>query len=109
MIFGRRARKPRYEILALERDLPGGPVSVEVRLADGYRWGASFYTPEDIRAILDRWRAADGRSGLYFWTPGVIVIRETTREAVVADVEDLVTEGELELAFDRIGDGKDKT
>jgi hypothetical protein len=102
-------KKPGYEILALERDLPGGPVSVEVRLADGYRWGASFYTPEDIRTILDRWRAADGRSGLYFWAPGVIVVRETTREAIVAVVEDLVTEGDLELAFERVGDGKAKT
>lgn len=99
-----------YELSILKDE--GAPtharVDAEVRLPDGSRWGASFHTPEDVRTILDLWRAVDGSSGLYFWAPGVIVIRETTREAIAAVVEDLVAAGEIELALVRLGDGEDE-
>jgi hypothetical protein len=84
-------------------DLPGGGTNVEVRLPDGSRWGATLYTPEDVRAILEDWRRADGRSGLYFWAPGVILIRDLDHDSIVALVDDLMSEGEFEKAFVRLG------
>lgn len=78
---------------------------MKVELPDGTRWSASMHTPEGIRAILDECRHEDGRSGLYFWAPGVVVVREITVEAVATLVEDLIAEGELELAFVRVGGG----
>jgi hypothetical protein len=99
-----------YELSILEDEggSIGARVDAEVRLPDGSRWGASFHTPEDVRAILDRWRAVDGSFGLYFWAPGVIVVRETSREAIAAVVEDLVAAGEIDLAFVRVGVGEDE-
>ena len=76
-------------------------VYVEVHLSGGGNWGATLYTPEGVRAILDGWRRVGGEdSGLYFWAPGVILVRELApSERIVALVEDLIAEDELELAF----------
>ncbi len=79
-------------------------VSVEVRLPDGSGWCATLYTPESVRAILDDWRRKDERSGLYFWAPGVLIIRGLAHEGIIALVEDLMAEDELEQAFVRIED-----
>ena len=82
---------------------------LEVCLSNGRRWRARLHTPESVRAILDEWRRRGKRrgehSGLYFWAPGVIVVREITREGVVALVEDLMAEGELELALVPVEEG----
>ena len=82
-------------------DHRGEGVCVEVRFRGGGAWGATLYTPECVRAILDEWRrVVGGNSGLYFWAPGVISIRELApSERIVALVEDLLSEDELELAF----------
>lgn len=113
--FGRRFRKqgtkgpsgcverPGYTLRVFgdARDRSDGSVYVEVRLPGGSGWGATLYTPEGVRAILDEWRRVGGEnSGLYFWAPGVILIRELAPfERIVALVEDLIAEDELELAF----------
>lgn len=113
--FGRRFRKrgpespsgcierPGYTLRVFEgaRDRSDESVYVEVRLPGGGGWGATLYTPEGVRAILDEWRRVGGEnSGLYFWAPGVILIRDLAPfERIVALVEDLIAEDELELAF----------
>lgn len=99
-----RVKKPGYTISVS----PGAgnvpqDAYVEVRLPDGRGWGARLHTPESVRSILDEWRRRGERSGLYFWAPGVIVVREISRDGVVALVEDLIAEGEIELAFVPLG------
>lgn len=97
----RRIDRPGYTLSVFGGARGHQSVYVEVRLSDGRGWGATLYTPEGVRAILDEWRRAGGEhSGLYFWAPGVILIRELDPlERIVALVEDLMAEDELELAF----------
>ena len=104
-----RVKKRRYTLsISAGTGDPPQEACVEVRLPDGRGWGARLHTPESVRAILDEWRRhgerRGERSGLYFWAPGVIVVREITREGVVALVEDLMAEGELEMAFVPLGE-----
>ena len=78
----------RYELMRVDESHEsagfGGAVArfdesvyVEVRLSGGGGWGATLYTPEGVRAILVGWRRVGGEhSGLYFWAPGVTLIRE---------------------------------
>ncbi len=100
--------RPGYTLLvfgeARRTDRSDENVSVEVRLPDGSGWCATLYTPESVRAILDDWRRKDERSGLYFWAPGVLIIRGLAHEGIIALVEDLMAEDELEQAFVRIED-----
>lgn len=105
-----RAKKPDYALSVS----PGGgdppqEAYVEVRLADGRGWAARLHTPESVRGILDDWHhrgeLRGERSGLYFWAPDVVVVREISQEAIVALVEDLLAEGELEMAFAPIEHG----
>ncbi len=105
--------RPGYTLLVSKEargsDRFGENVSVEVRLPDGSGWCATLYTPESVRAILDEWRRKDERFGLYFWAPGVVIIRGLAHEGIVALVEDLMAEDELDQAFVRIEDELDKT
>ena len=102
----------RYELMRVDESHEsagfGGAVArfdesvyVEVRFSGGGGWGATLHTPEGVRAILGGWRRVSGEhSGLYFWAPGVILIRELApSEHIVALVEGLMAEEELELAF----------
>ncbi len=103
---GTRAGKPGYALsVSIDGGNPPRYAYVEVRFPDGRRLCARLHTPESVRAILDQWRRRGERSGLYFWAPGVIVVREITREGIAALVEDLLAEGELELAFVRADKG----
>jgi hypothetical protein len=96
-----------YEIVFTEHpgypNLPAGSTTVEVHLPDGSLWGATLYTPEGVRQVLDEWRERDGTSGLYFWAPGVLIARDLDRSSVVALVDDLIAEGEFQKAFVRLG------
>jgi hypothetical protein len=83
-------------------DLPVGGTTVEVRLPDGTRWGAALYTPEEVRRVLDEWRKTDGSSGLYFWAPGVVIVRDLDHDSVVALVDDLLAYAEFQKAFARL-------
>ena len=105
-----RANKPGYTLsVSSGGGNPPQEAHAEVRLPDGRGWGARLHTPEGVRGILDEWHRRGEqrgeRSGLYFWAPGVIVVREITHEAVVALVEDLMAEGELKIAFVPIENG----
>ena len=98
-----RIERPGYTLSVFgdTRDRSDEGAYVEVRLPGGHGWCATLYTPEGVRAILDEWRRVGGENaGLYFWAPGVILIRELgSLERIVALVEDLMVENELELAF----------
>jgi len=93
--------RPGYTLRVFGGDRSGESIYVEVRLPGGGGWGATLYTPEGVRAILDECRRGGGEhSGLYFWAPGVILVRELAPfECIVALVEDLMAEDELDIAF----------
>lgn len=103
-----RVKRPGYTLSVSTggEDLPQEAYA-EVRLPDGRGWSARLHTPESVRFILDEWRRhgerRGERSGLYFWAPGVILVREITREGIVTLAEDLMAEGDLELAFVQVG------
>ncbi len=104
-----RVKRPGYT-LSVSTGREGLPQEAyaEVRPRDGQSWCARLHTPESVRSILDEWRRhgerRGERSGLYFWARGVILVREITRKGVVDLVEDLMAEGDLELAFVPTGD-----
>ncbi len=113
-LFGRVQRTGYKLLVSTGAGDPPREAYVEVRRPDGRGWCARLHTPESVRTILDEWRRRGERrgelAGLYFWAPGVIVVGEITHDAVAALVEDLISEGEFELAFapldQRPGDSK---
>ena len=77
-------------------------VDVEVRFLDGARWGATFYTPDNLKTLLARWQlTGEYRSGLYFWANWTIIVRRLDRETIEATVEGLLEDDEFESAFER--------
>ncbi len=91
--------------ITIHGDLSGqhlhpGNVDVEVVGPDGRRWGATFFTMQSIRALLDK-NAVTGEcgGGTYVWASDMIVVRVLSREAIEATVRDLQYTGEFERAF----------
>ena len=75
-------------------------VDVEILFVDGRRYSATFFTLENLRLLLDRYRdTGECRRGLYIWAKNMIIARELTREAIAATVEDLLRTGEFFSAF----------
>jgi hypothetical protein len=74
---------------------------VHVYFPDGRQYAASFFTIENLRSLFRKNRCTGERaSGTYLWSSGMIVVEQLTEEVVLATIDDLLAEGELDLAFE---------
>lgn len=79
-------------------------IDLEVILADGRRFGATFFTPENIRSLMEKWRATAENTckyGLYFWCVDMVIVSKLTLEVIAETVEYLMQKGEFEQAFQK--------
>jgi hypothetical protein len=80
-------------------------VDVEVRLADGRRFGATFFTLHNLERLFEKNRTTgECAAGLYLWATNMILVRELSIEAVKTTVRDLMTNGEFDKAFSVLDD-----
>lgn len=78
-------------------------VDVEVKLSDGTRYGATFYTPKNITTLLERYKnSGECRNGLYIWSSGMIIIRLLTPETIRETINDMLDSGEFSDAFKKL-------
>lgn len=99
-------RGPNYTVKVLtgtdELDPWDDNVDVEVEFGDGTRYGATFFTPENIRRLMEQWSRNQEpwcKQGLYFWCTDMVIVRELTVEAIAEVIEDLIAQGEFKEAF----------
>jgi hypothetical protein len=89
---------------ANDLEVSTGNVDVEVALADGSRWGATFFTLSNIEALFEKnRRTGECHGGLYFWATGMIIVRQLDQETIEATIEALRDDGEFEQVFNRLG------
>ena len=80
-------------------------VDVEVRVDDGSRWCATFFTVESLNALFAKNRVTgECANGLYLWAAEMIVVERLDEAVIRATIDDLVDSGELEDAFGRLPD-----
>lgn len=78
-------------------------VDLEVRFDDGSRYAATFFTLDNLRSLLEKnKRTGECGSGLYFWASDMVILEKLTESSIIQTVEDLLTEGEFEVAFSRL-------
>ncbi|MEN0067813.1 MAG: hypothetical protein AAGA48_37135 [Myxococcota bacterium] len=78
-------------------------VDVEVEFSDGRRFAATFFTLASIRQLMLRWsKTGECASGLYFWSTHPIVVQTLSPSVIHEVVEDLLTNGEFEHAFELV-------
>ncbi len=91
-----------------ELDPQNDNVDVEVKLPGGSRYSATFFTPANIVAIMERYRATgECRDGLYFWTIDMIIVERLTLSTIRETIEALLEEGQLSTAFLELKDELD--
>jgi len=78
-------------------------IDVEVMLTDGRRFGATFFTLQNVQRLFDKNRATgECRGGLYMWAANMILVETLTMDVIWKTVEDLLGNGELFSAFSRL-------
>lgn len=77
-----------------------GNVDVHVYLTDSAHYVCTFYTPEDLRELLERWRVSgEHAGGACVWDPSMIVVRDLRISTIRAAVEDLIASGDIRKAM----------
>jgi hypothetical protein len=85
-------------------DPAGDNVDVEVTLADGSRFGATFFTVKNVERLFQKNRATgECAGGIYLWAANMILVQQLTREVIQKAVEDLLDNDEFYSAFSKFG------
>lgn len=75
-------------------------IDVEVIFESGAFYVATFFTPENIRGLMEKnQRTGECLGGLYLWASDMIIVERLTPDAVSRTVADLLASGEFESAF----------
>jgi hypothetical protein len=75
-------------------------LDVEVWFPDGRRFGATFFTLQNVQRLFEKNRATgECGAGLYLWASNMILVRELSMAAIESTVKDLMDKGEFEQAF----------
>lgn len=78
-------------------------VDVEVALTDGRRFGATFFTLQNVQRLFEKNRATgECLGGLYLWAVNMIIVETLTMDVIRKTVEDLLDNGEFFSAFSRL-------
>ena len=78
-------------------------VDVEVTLADGVRYGATFFTLKNIERLFQKNRTTgECAGGLYLWAANMILVQELTLDVIERSVQDLLENQEFGSAFCRL-------
>jgi hypothetical protein len=90
-----------FEILGLKNwDEQNDNLDVVVKLADGSRFTATFFTIDNILALFDKNKGTgECLSGLYLWSANMILVKKLTADVISQAIEDLLREGEFHSAF----------
>jgi hypothetical protein len=75
-------------------------VDVEVTLADGRRFGATFFTVQNIQKLFDKNRATgECAGGLYLWAANMILVERISVDVIERTVEELLGTDEFFSVF----------
>ena len=80
-------------------------VDVEVTLADGVRFGATFFTVKNVETLFRKNReTGECGGGIYLWATNMILVEELTMEVLEKAVQDLMDSEEFYSAFCRFSE-----
>jgi hypothetical protein len=83
-------------------------MDVEVRFEGGARWGATFFTFDNIDSLRKKFAGSgECMQGAYFWARHMILIDELSRSRIAEVVKYLLETGEFESAFELFERGDD--
>jgi hypothetical protein len=98
---------PGWKLLIFTGDQPldifNDNVDVEVRLSDGTRWGATFFTLKCIATMMEEYgQTGKAAGGLYFWYADLVVVRDLAPRTIEECVTAMLGSGDLPQAFERL-------
>jgi hypothetical protein len=80
-------------------------VDIEITLEDGGRFGATFFTLENVKRLFEKNRATGECSGgTYLWAADMILVKDLTMDVIRTTVHDLLDSGEFYSAFSKFDD-----
>jgi hypothetical protein len=69
----------------------------------GQRYSATVFTLENIKSIIDRYAVSgECASGLYFYCPDLIIVKNLKRATILDAISNIISEGEIDIALKKI-------
>lgn len=84
-------------------DLQDAHTDVIVKMNDGEKYVASFFTYKNLKTLqLLHREENDFLGGKYFWVKGMLMVENCKRQTIEKVVGDLIDEGDFERVFRKI-------
>jgi hypothetical protein len=78
-----------------------------VTFQDGSRWGATFFSYQNIGTLVERWKlSGECLSGKYFWASYPILVDEVSRARIEEVIADLLATRMFDSAFEHFRDSE---
>ena len=78
-------------------------VDVEIELADGRRYSATFFTLQNIHSLMEKNKTTgECAGGIYMWSSNMILVDNLRQETIRRTIVGLLEEGELDAACCRL-------
>lgn len=78
-------------------------LDIHVKLKNGKKFVATFFTLENISTIMNRHKeSGECAFGKYFWASNMIIVESLSYEVISKAVQDLIENDEFEMVFDRV-------
>jgi len=76
-------------------------LDIHVKFNNGSKYVATFFTLKNIQSLFEKnKKTGECSSGTYFWASDMILITELSSENILKTVQDLIEQGEFEMAFE---------
>lgn len=83
-------------------------IDVVVSLADGSRWGATFFTLKNVGTLMEQYKVSgECLWGEYFWARKMILVNELSQEGIERIVAEMIRAGEFDGSFERFAEESD--
>src|ERR1051326_5653177 len=79
-------------------------VDLEVLFDNGRGYGATFFTVENVRTLMEKDAETRGYEEPYVWAPYMVIVRDHRPETIAETVAAFIREEKLDQAFVRYAD-----
>lgn len=77
-------------------DVLNDNVDVEIKLNNGRKFIATFFTIENIKSLLHHYqKTGECANGLYIWATDMIIVDRLTEDVIRKSIVDLINNGEI--------------
>ena len=77
-------------------------IDVYVKLSNGKEYVVTFFTLNNIKHLMKKWKTTGENSGKYFWALNSCIIERLDHKTLEECINEMLSNGEFEYVFDEV-------